>query len=383
METTGFPGLIPLIRERGPQTVAAFMDLALYHPRFGYYARAAQRSGRAGDFFTSVDVSALFGELIAEQVLDMAAHLSSSDPLDLVEAGAGNGRLAADVLTALARRAPALYDRTRLHLVESSARARAAQADTLGPHRTRLVGAGAQLPSSFAGVLFANELLDAMPVHRVVQRAGQLHEVYVIADPAGPERLTTSEGSLSTPALAAYLDDEGITLSDGQTADLNLAAPAWLADACARLARGFILLFDYGYPAQALYSAARPNGTLTAYRGHTGREAQGWLASPGEQDLTAHVDFTALARTAAAAGLDVLGFVDQTYFVLGLAERAMAARHGAGTAHHDPAEVKRRLALKTLMLPGGLGSTMKAIAFGRQVGRPALAGFPPAGRVTP
>src|SRR5262245_32680381 len=183
-------------------TVAAFMDAALYDPEFGYYARSVQRSGRAGDFFTSVDVGALFGEFLAVQIAEMSAHLDAprSVPLrsparppraptesahgnfTLVEAGAGNGRLAADILQALRREQPSLYQRTRLHLVDASASARAAQRDTLGTAADRLASSSETLPLSFEGVLVANELLDAMPVHQVVMRESGLREVYVDRD---------------------------------------------------------------------------------------------------------------------------------------------------------------------------------------------------------
>src|SRR5262249_45041406 len=155
--------------ERGPVTVAAFMDLALYHPELGYYARADQRSGRAGDFFTSVDVGPLFGELLEIQLAEMAGVLNSKFQIphfDLVEAGAGNGRLSADILRAARDRDLWFYDSVRLHLVDASAAARATQPATLGDVAERLVSSDAFLPSSFEGVLIANELLDAMPTHQ-------------------------------------------------------------------------------------------------------------------------------------------------------------------------------------------------------------------------
>src|SRR5258705_442865 len=149
------------------------MDLALYDPQFGYYARAARRSGRTGDFFTSVDVGALFGELLETQIAEMAAILNSQFLIldfDLVEAGASSGRLAADILRAARTRHPDLYARTSLHLVEASARARAEHRSVLGENAARLVSSGPQLPESFAGVLIANDLLDALPLHQVVMR---------------------------------------------------------------------------------------------------------------------------------------------------------------------------------------------------------------------
>ena len=167
--------LVDLIRERGPITAAAFMDLALYDPRFGYYARAPRRSGRAGDFFTSVDIGSLFGELLEIQIAEMFSLLTAGAgadrgrPFDLVEAGAGDGQLSADILHAARRRDPDLYDRLRLHLVEASAEARAAQRTVLGDDCGRLASSGPDLPAAFEGVLIANELLDAMPVHQVVK----------------------------------------------------------------------------------------------------------------------------------------------------------------------------------------------------------------------
>ena len=172
--------IVDVIRERGPLTVAAFMDLALYDSELGYYARSAQRSGRAGDFFTSVDVGPLFGEFLEIQLAEI---FQISDfgfqVFDLVEAGAGNGRLSADILRAAKRRDPGFYESIRLHLVEASAEARRAHSATLGEVADRLASSGPALPESFEGVLIANELLDALPVHQVVMREDGLREVYV------------------------------------------------------------------------------------------------------------------------------------------------------------------------------------------------------------
>ena len=344
------------------------MDLALYHPEVGYYARAAQRSGRAGDFFTSVDVGPLFGELLEIQLEEMFLLLqppaSNPQPLfDLVEAGAGNGRLSADVLRALRRRNAAFYDATRAHLVETSASARAAQQTTLGDVAERLVSSGPALPESFEGVLFANELIDALPVHQVVMRGDELRETYVdIRD----GHLVTREGPPSTPALAAYLDHLGVALEPGWRVEINLGAVDWIREASKRLRRGFILLVDYGHSARELYSATHSTGTLTTFRRHTSSGAEqatpAWLQDPGEQDITAHVDFTSLQQTAEGEGLVTLGFLDQTYFLLGLVDA------------RDSMSLENRLALKTLVMPGGLGSTHKVLILGKGVGTPSLTG---------
>jgi SAM-dependent MidA family methyltransferase len=374
--------LIDVVRERGPITVAAFMELALYDPRFGYYARAPRRSGRAGDFFTSVDVGALFGKLLALQIAEMADILeqgstgtSSGGVWDLVEAGAGNGRLSADVLSRLREIAPTVHERVRVHLVEASPSARDAQADVIGDAAGRLASSSEELPPSYEGVLFANELLDACPVHQVIMRGDALHEVYV-DQRAGT--LVTREGPLSTRALADYLTRLDIALEPGWRVEISLAAVAWVREAARRLRRGFMILIDYGHPARELYSVTHASGTLTSFSRHTmaGPDSGAsctplWLAHPGEQDMTAHVDFTSIRAAAEEEGMATLGFLDQTYFLLGLVQT-------------DTSDVKPedRPALKTLVMPGGLGSTMKVLILGKGVGIPTLRGCSYGTRIT-
>ena len=387
------------IRDRGPLTVAAFMDLALYDPELGYYARAAQRSGRAGDFFTSVDVGSLFGELLEIQLAEMCcvtaetakhAEKNVGSSFDLVEAGAGNGRLSADILRAARTRDPAFYESLRLHLVEASAEARHAQAEGLGDTVDRLASSAPELPASFEGVLIANELLDALPVHQVVMRPDGLREVYVglqssvvshqsrvvsrasqtvDGPPADDCRLTTVEGPLSTPALADYLDRLGVTLEPGWRVEINLRAVTWIRDAARRLRRGFIILIDYGHDARELYSPTHSNGTLTTFVKHRSGGPDGslgtpaWLQQPGDQDLTAHVDFSSVRAAAEAEGLTTIGFLDQTYFLIGLLDGLS-----------NPQSAIRNPQFKTLIMPGGIGSTHKVLILGKDVGAPALRG---------
>jgi SAM-dependent MidA family methyltransferase len=338
------------------------MELALYHPEHGYYAARQQRSGRFGDFYTSVDVGSLFGELLAVQL----TRLSSSLPGEywLVEAASGNGRLARDVLDALARDAPEAYARAHVVLVERSSQARAAQPRTLGPHAHKLAAAGADLPTSVDGVLFANELLDALPVHVIVMREGGPREVFV--DVRG-DALVEREASVSSADLLREFES-GPLPGVGMRAEVSLAARDWITEAARRLTRGFILLIDYGDSAAALRSPLRPEGTLRAFRGH--HVSGSWIESPGEQDLTSHVDFSALERWASAAGLELLVHQDQTRFLieLGAVERLQAAESLLPPA----TALKRRLALKTLLVPGGMGSTHHVLVFGKRGQTPLL-----------
>jgi SAM-dependent MidA family methyltransferase len=390
--------IVDLVRERGPLTVAAFMDVALYDPEVGYYARAVQRSGRAGDFFTSVDVGSLFGELLAVQLAEMWRVLDAQHPLphvEIVEAGAGNGRLSADILRAGRIRDSAWFDAVRLHLVEASARARAAQHETLGDVADRIVSSRPSLPDRFEGVLFANELLDALPAHQVVMREDGLREVYVadssyadssyadssyvvsgLSRTRGDENpLALVEGPLSTPALARYLAAVGAELEPGWRAEVNLRAIDWIRSAARALTRGFIILIDYGHEARELYSASHSAGTLTTFRAHRAGGADSlappWLQAPGSQDISAHVDFTSIRAAAEAEGLDTLGFLDQTYFLMGLLPALI-----------DPEAAIRNPQWKTLIMPGGLGSTQKVLLFGKGVGTPPLRGCSYKVRVT-
>ena len=357
-----------MIRERGPLTVAAFMELALYHPEFGYYARASQRSGRAGDFFTSVDVGPLFGDLLEVQVAECFDIIQRSDEtrgsastVDLVEAGAGNGRLSTDILRAARRSGRPWYERTRLHLIEVSAAARAAHRAVLGDVADRLVWSDSTLPRSFRGVLIANELLDAMPVHQVVMREDGLREVYVDSRPG----ITTVEGPPSTPRLQHYLDRAGVQLEPGWVAEINLHAVDWIADAARRLERGFVILIDYGHEARELYSVSHSTGTLTTFHRHRQTAVLGPAA-----DITSHVDFSSIRAAAEGEGLRTLGFLDQTYFLMGILNRA-GWPPGRSTG-----------ALRTLLMPGGLGSTHKVLLLGKDVGQPSLVGCSFSQRVT-
>jgi SAM-dependent MidA family methyltransferase len=361
------------IRASGPISFAEFMELALYHPELGYYARAAQKTGRAGDFFTSVDVGALFGELLARQFAEMW-HLLEKESgqegvgphFDLVEAGAGNGRLARDILDAAERIDRDFYGAIRLSLVEQSAAARAAHLATLGPHASLLRHSSSALPQQVQGVIFANELLDALPTHAVIMTPNGLREIFVdLAAATGTgeaAHFVERFEAPTSPDIAQYLARAGAEMRQGWRAEVNLASEAWIENAAATLEKGFLLIIDYGHDETELYSGSHAAGTLTSFARHS--QGGDVLQHPGDTDITAHVDLTAITRAAERRGLDVLGRLDQTYFMLGL-----------GLTELDGMSLARRLALKTLLMPGGLGSTHKVLVFGKRVGTPALKGL--------
>ncbi|HWQ00206.1 MAG TPA: class I SAM-dependent methyltransferase, partial [Vicinamibacterales bacterium] len=224
------------------------------------------------------------------------------------------------------------------------------------------------------GVLLANELLDALPPHVVVMRRDGLREIFVGVE---DDRFVEIEREPSTPEIEAYFARAGVRLEPGWRAEVNLAAVAWVREAARALARGFLLLVDYGHEAAVLYSPSHASGTLTAYSRHVASvDPLAWLEAPGTRDLTAHVDLTAVRRAAEEEGLETIGIVDQMYFflALGLADRLDASS--------SLEAVRRRLAARALVQPGGLGSTHKVMVFARGVGRPALRGFAGGGRLT-
>jgi SAM-dependent MidA family methyltransferase len=356
------------IATSGPISFAEFMELSLYHPELGYYARAARKTGRAGDFFTSVDVGPIFGEMLARQLAEMW-RIMGSDPrtgtgvrpqyFDLVEAGAGDGRLSRDILDAAQRTDPDFYSAIGLSLVERSAAARAAQPATLGPHAAISKYTGAAVPEHIRGAIVANELLDALPNHSVVMTENGLREVFVdVRNAAFVERLEDP----STPRIAEYLSRAGAVMPIGTRAEVNLAAEDWIKTASKSLGKGFMVIIDYGHHEAELYGGSHASGTLAGFKQHT--QLSDFLQSPGECDITAHVDLTAVTRAAERSGLTVLGVLDQTYFMLGL-----------GIADLENMSLHQRLAMKTLLLPGGLGSTHKVLIFGKDVGTPPLKGL--------
>lgn len=339
------------IAESGGITVAEFMELALYHPQFGYYTSRAQRSGRGGDFYTSVDAGPLFGACIAQFLHNSSIHHPANSPTDLVEAAAGNGRLSRDILDAAAAEYPDLYAGIRLHLVEQSAAAREAQEQTLGPHARKLAGTGPDLPAQVRGTIVANELLDAMPCHLVEMTDAGLREVYVVGD----RRLELRP--LSDAAIAAQLARADARLQPGWRAEVSLRAAAWVSQAARVLERGALLLFDYGHEAPELYSERHAAGTLVRYARHQVDER--WLQDPGDADLTAHVDFTTVRQAAEDAGLRLALFTTQTRFLI---DHGIADRLPTGQAVGD---IRQRLRARTLIAPEGLGGTIKVMVLER------------------
>jgi SAM-dependent MidA family methyltransferase len=296
-------------------TFARFMERALYEPGLGYYRQVADRPTDACDFLTAPETHAIFGWTVARRIERMWGDLGEPDPFGLIEYGAGSGTLAISILEGLRRHGSGrLLGAVRYEPTESNPHR---LADLR--HRFEEVGLTDRLaspcspsdgPVPVAGVLLANEFLDALPVHRVVIQGGELRELFVV----WRDRFVEVVAEPSTPELVRRLTDDGVELAEGQVAEICLGLEPWLDEVAARLARGFALVIDYGYPAAELYGPRHLAGTLLGYRGH--RVEENPFTDPGLIDLTAHVDFTALQVLAEQHGLRAVSLSTQSDFLM-------------------------------------------------------------------
>ncbi len=338
------------LREAGAITFAEYMDLALYHPQYGYYRSGPPRVGWAGDFFTSAHLHPLFGACLARQLLRMWEALHHPQPFVVVEEGAGQGLLAQHIQDAIRQSAPALAEALRYQLVDIGQRDGGPAALAGAPH-----------------VILSNELVDAFPVHVVETQGGRLLEVYVVERQG---RLAEQLDAPSSEAVASYLDRFKIpwrSFGDGWRAEINLRALDWIRATAARLVSGgFVLTIDYGDTARRLYIRERRRGTLLCYYRHTTNEEP--LARPGRQDITAHVNFSALIEEGRRAGLRRSRFTTQRAFLLGwgIREQVEAIRASAfavadAARHTDQGQAdllryySLRNAVEVLLDPRGLG----------------------------
>ncbi|MDE2440540.1 MAG: SAM-dependent methyltransferase [Betaproteobacteria bacterium] len=347
----------------GWMSFARFMEQVLYRPGLGYYTAGARKFGAAGDFVTAPEMTALFGQALSRQV---AQVMAASAPV-VLEVGAGSGRLATDLLLALEAMGclPERY-----FILDLSADLRERQQQTIAaavPHLLGRVSWLDHLPDAFSGVVVANELLDAMPAHIVAWRAEGIVERGVELDDAGGftwnERPAT--GAL---LLAAQEIGRQCQLPPGFESEISLAVRAWSAEWGRILGKGALLLIDYGFPRREFYHQQRGRGTLMCHYRHHAHPDPFYL--PGLQDVTVHVDFTAVIAAAHGAGLDLLGYTSQGQFLLNCGILDLLASIPNGT----PEYIRATGAVNTLLMPHEMGELFKVIAIGRGIDDP-LCGF--------
>ncbi|MBT9497496.1 SAM-dependent methyltransferase [Zoogloea sp.] len=343
---------------------ATYMAEALYAPGLGYYSGGARKFGPGGDFITAPELTPLFGQALATQVQQI---MELSAP-HIIEAGAGTGLLAADLLLELEHRGalPESYA-----ILEVSGELRERQFDTLAakaPHLASRVSWLDDLPKQFSGAIVANEVLDVMPVHLIAWRPDGIFERGVAVDAEGgfvwADRPVAGKVAEAAAALDIPLPEEGEYVSE-----LNLAGRAWIGELAAGLTHGAMLLVDYGYPRAEYYLGSRSTGTLMCYfRHHAHADPFLW---PGLNDITAFVDFTAAAEAGFEAGLDVLGYTDQANLLYNCGVLACLARR----APEDSVDyIRAAKAVQRLTGPHEMGELFKVIAMGKGIEQP-LIGF--------
>lgn len=341
----------------GKISFAEFMQEALYAPGLGYYAAGATKFGAEGDFITAPEISSVFGRILARQSAEVLSEIENGE---ILEFGAGSGKLAVDMLTALDELG-ALPD--SYQILEVSADLQDRQQRRMQAEIPQLAGRVqwiSDLPQDFDGVMVANEVLDAFPVERFVRRDSSVLQLCVSlqagslvwTERAAPDRLAS--------AVADIEAEIGRTLDDGFTSEVSLAAPQWINALASSLRRGAVFLFDYGVSQREYYATDRTDGWLRCHFRHHAHSNP--LIYPGIQDLTAWVDFSSIAGAAVSNGFDLLGYQTQSEFLMG---------GGLEIEMQGFAELSltEQIALsgqiKTLTLPGEMGEHFKCIAFGR------------------
>ncbi|MBE3585772.1 class I SAM-dependent methyltransferase [Desulfofundulus thermocisternus] len=363
-----------IIKTKGPITFKDFMQMALYYPGLGYYTSPGEKIGPRGDFYTSSDVHPLFGTMLARQFYQMWEYLGKPQSWALVEWGAGKGLLALHILEALGTSFPLAWKGLHYYIIEASPEMIKKQKELLTSFPQGKLSWVNNLSEAgdnghIKGIIFGNELVDAFPVHRVRQTNSGLKEIYVNWDEG---KLVEVEGELSTPLLEEYFQTFGIKLVPGQTAEVNLAAREWLREVATKLEQGFVLLIDYGMESPELYHPSRMEGTLRCFRQH--RLNNNPLNNVGQQDITAHVDFSALTHWGREAGLQPVGYTTQMDFLLNLGILEAIPRSKPEYVFDEKA-TRTVMAVKKLLLPEGMGRVFKVLAFAKGVGKPDLLGF--------
>lgn len=374
--STGNPELIAAIASEiaasGPIPFARFMELALYHPQFGYYMRSPEgpqeRIGWRGDFYTSSDVHPILGQALAKQAEQMDRLLGQPHPFTIVEMGPGKGLLAKHILATCAHRYRSFFQRLRYVLIERSPAMRELQRRHLAPwlDQAALLTWADDLanvaPQGLSGLFFSNELVDSFPVHRVQVTAKGIEELGVDYRDG---RFVECLMPLSSDTLVHRLRRVSADWPEGYRTEINLRASDWMKQVAQHLDRGFVLTIDYGHSQQDLYRSDRKHGTFLCYFQQSVNEDP--FLRVGEQDMTAHVDFSNLAATGEGQKLQTTGFTNQMSFLMGLGVEQMLAE-----LEQDSPQFKAAI---HLLRPNGMGTTFKVLIQHKGIPRPALDGL--------
>jgi len=334
------------IKKSGKITFREFMDIALYYPELGYYQKE-NPFGQQGSFYTSVDASESFGKSIAKGIFKAISQLKIES--NLCEMGAGSGLLANDILNYFKKNEPKFYENMTYTIIEKSDHLINFQRENLKEHLNKLQWKSFEDFKNFNGVFFSNELVDAFPVHRVINIGGKIKELYVIEHEG---KFTFYPDNLSTVELSEYLNTLNIRLIDKQIADINLDSVSWITDLGSKVNKGLVITIDYGFMAEQLYASFRMDGTVTCYFKHT--QNNDFFERIGFQDITAFVDFSALKYYGEKAGLDFVNFFPQWTFLI--------ANGIMDEFDNQNMTDLQRSSLKSLIMPeGGFGTNFNVL----------------------
>lgn len=349
------------IQQQGPLRFDEYMQEVLYAPSLGYYRSGIEKFGPQGDFVTAPMISRLFSASLSQQLIEI---LSTLEQKNIIEFGAGNGLMASQILQTLEKQ-QALPD--HYYIIELSAELAARQKKTIveiSPHLIEKVTWLSSLENNLMeGVIIANEVLDAMPVHQFIIQEDEVKELYV----DWQQDHFIYQINPASPQVKNYLSQLDIDFPPHYQSEVNLWAPAWIKSLEHLLIKGAILLIDYGFPRKELYHPDRSQGTLMCHYQHHAHDDP--LILPGLQDITSHVDFTQIAETASQLGLEVAGFITQANFLLncGISEIASAELQGSAAW-----EISQQL--KKLLFPSEMGEIFKVIALTKGL-KMSLLGF--------
>jgi len=360
---SGHPELISeikrRIREKEKITFSEFMDIALYWSEKGYYTSSRTRWGQEGDYLTNIHISPVFGRLIAIQLKEMWELMGSPGMFTIVEAGAGDGGLSFQICSAIKELFKEFYSAVQFKLVDINLSLIKDHGEKFACH-----SAIEEIEPGITGCIISNELIDAFPVHRVVEADG-LKELYVYLDDSG---FTEAAGDISDTSINVYLERLGIRLLYRQTAEVNLRAIDWIKKAGALIDKGFVVTIDYGLPAKELFHPDRGGGIQCYYKHIMSDNPYQRI---GYQDITSKVDFTSLALAGRDAGLEITGFTTQFYFLTGIgvwSELKEATEVGINNID----TLKWNQGIKELAFPGGMGDDFKVLIQHKGVKNPAL-----------
>ncbi len=363
IETSGRIGRMPDGTQRSCMTFRDYMNFALYHPDFGYYRSGTARVGREGDFYTSAYIGDIMGEQLADWLNRLASDLyPDQTPIDVVDWGGGTGRLAGQMLAAW-QQAGEAGDRFRVTVVDGNPAHLVRAEETLAEYIA--AGRAGVASAEEAGcwhdrqtIVVANELLDAFPVHRVTCRDDELREWGVAWD-AGEGRLAPCLTEPSDPGIAAWIDRQGVRLVEGQTTEIGLDGAAWLSDLSERLGSAVIVFIDYGDGTAELTGPHRMDGTLLMYERHQAHADP--FRNPGEQDMTAHVDFDLIRDRAVRLGWQAHWYGTQKQFLVDSGVLGKLVRHDIADPFHPVA--RRNRAIRQLLLSDGMSELFKVQAW--------------------